>query len=1236
MGSESAREEFIEDRSIESSADDSFRHEDVVDELADLALRGPAPSNIALFAPWGTGKSGIAKLLRPKIEAAGQRFVYFDAFKHKDTPLRRSFLRTATAELRPKKVDEVDERLFGREVKQTLDGQAVRRLAKWIVFGVSGALVLTAIVSWVLACLKPGPFNEDFPELFTSTGGVMALVGALVGVALTTIASGLSITKTSTPVAEDDQFEHEFEKLLDGDKRVIVFIDELDRCSADDVVEALETMRVFLETKGCVFVVAVDQQSLEQALRRKARQETPIDETHPYFSSAGSYVDKIFQYQLTLPPLRSRDMTVYVRGLVADRSGLWEQLRDSDELADVIGALAPSHMTSPRRIKVLLNAFVLSYRLAEKRVTAREMSPLVGRRSALAKLVCLRTEFPLFAEELDKFPKLPSALLAQKRGDDPDGLQESSPLTWERAREFLEGNLPIAPLLIRPNLAASPTSPEGAEEAGTFKASETRISEQQLANLLGYLERVEKLPAITADLVFLHSAAGSGTKLEPQIADQLADAARDGSAGQAAEVLSELEEPERPEGIRHLIAILSAADPGSLDARNATHVLVAATTQVTPPTTLADDAAAEVVRQAGIRPLDHEDLAAAVELCTHCRATRGSALLQLIAMSDDLHQHADVRAALISSYSELPDPGAELATQAFVRSVVEEDENAIEVLSKLDEASQRTLVGKSGSPLKAWFEKSSKDFSANEEPDPQTPTPEAQLKQQLSNALDRLLSLSPAAAPQFFRAIFFIGRRGINDSVRDRLQEIAPITDGALRRSAISRAENRGLGDRLPWLTPLGADGIDANTGSRVSALVKQIWEEVIDSDGARDDTVDQVLTELARLAAGAEKAITNPADKAIAASLAEAVTDEAGSLRLQKAGELADALINLGLSDSTKTATALTDAAATALGHVEPGEAGRPALEAALGAILPRITNADTESLRALAQNAENAPREVVGLSRVRILVTTVAELTDRNEDDGVEIDVSLLLEQIEIDPAASVDVLVPWARELAPTGNQIWNVLEPYWGGEIPSELRQATAAGLKRLGGAHHQGVAEHAFEKVLAEGAPNPVNWEAINLRGLPPTWVVEELSAHTQSDSFDPANWRTVLEICKQLTAGVGSAQRQIGEKLLLPLAREGEEGFRLAVDHLGLVGKGNAGQDLIEAFGELASTPEQRSLLSQQLGEEGWATSALRKLGDWFRSDKEGKEPGEQAANARDSQAQKAVSEDPHEKPADE
>jgi KAP family P-loop domain len=133
-----------------------------------------------------------------------------------------------------------------------------------------------------------------------------------------------------------------------------VFVDELDRCSPMEVASTLETIKTFLEVERCVFIVAADHQVLEQALRKKARQQTPTDPTNPYYSAGSSYLDKIFQYQYQLPPLKPRRLTDFALELVRDRGGVWQRV---ENLPEAVSVLIPTHVTSPRRVKVLLNSF---------------------------------------------------------------------------------------------------------------------------------------------------------------------------------------------------------------------------------------------------------------------------------------------------------------------------------------------------------------------------------------------------------------------------------------------------------------------------------------------------------------------------------------------------------------------------------------------------------------------------------------------------------------------------------------------------------------------------------------------------------------------------------------------------------------------------------------------------------------------------------------------------------------
>ena len=1204
MSTKRVNAEYIEDRSIESASDDSFRHEDVVGELAELALRGPAPSNIALFAPWGTGKSGIAKLLKPRVEEAKQRFIYFDAFKHRETPLRRSFLRTAVKELDEDSLKEIDTKLYGERVTQTLNESDKRRLVWMIVGGALGALLLAGLVSLALSKLQPGPVNEDFPQLFASTSGVLALVGGLLGIALTSLINGYSVTKTRTPVAEDDEFEREFKDLVKGSKRVIVFVDELDRCSADDVVEALETMRIFLETGNCVFVVAIDQQSLEQALRRKARQETPIDESHPYFSSTGSYIDKIFQYQVALPPLRSRDMEGFIRDLVRGRPGLWQDLKERDELQDVTGALAPTHVTSPRRIKVLLNSFVMAYHLAVKRIDADEMSPLDNRASALAKLVCLRTEFPLFAEDLDRYPELPRAILAQARGESDHDLSRKAPETWLRAQSFREGKLPIVPLLFRPSAVRSADGAEGDERERA--RVEKSVNDQHLANLLGYLGRVDPLPQITQDLVYLHSAAGSGTNLEPLMADRVEEVARDGSAERVKDLL-ENQEQAAEEVIGLLTSILKAAQPGSLGANNATRVLLEAI-ELSPEIdgAPAEDAADEIIRQRGNRELEDRDLAAAIGLSVRCGTRRGATLMKLVGENEDLLSTPPARVRLIETYAALDPASRPLSVRSTIQSIRHEQIGALEAVASQPTETQMELMAQVRATLKKTFDDEVEEAErrAAEEAEEGVEQPEIDHRitvteswqGPLEAALDGFLEKASPAAIPLASATLLLNRRSLSDAVVSRLASLSLVEDDELRRLALVKAAGRNLADRVAWLLPLSGKDLDARSAKQLGEVAAATWRDIVEEGGDQGEAFENLLREVRRLAGESSQLDTQPLDDALKESLDKEAIDEPSSEGLSIAASLAKTFVDVGLADRTKTSTVLANALAGALSVVPAGDpAGRPNLAQALGRIRPQLRDADAEALASLFDHASEAPSDTVGLVRAETMVVVATIRRERNLEFKSDATQEALLTQIGVDPQAAVEAAAAWVFGGGLGSRQLWDILEPFWPDEIPGVLRKAAMESAQSLSGDEHQALAKLAFDHVLTNGTPHPANWQAIDLRGLSSGWVITEMVSRSKAEGFDESSWQAVLEICKQLTTGVAEAQRRIGEELLLPLAATSDDGYRLAVDHLGLVGKGKTGQSVIAAFSDLANTAARKQLLSRQLGEDDNLVKSLTK-----------------------------------------
>lgn len=111
-----------------------------------------------------------------------------------------------------------------------------------------------------------------------------------------------------------DEFKSDFGDLLDDStlehvSRVVVLVDDLDRCLPETVIETLETMRLFLSVPKMSFVIAADEDRVADALRgRYPSSGDAAAEEEP----AKLYLHKIVQTTLRLPSLSGFDTEAFL------------------------------------------------------------------------------------------------------------------------------------------------------------------------------------------------------------------------------------------------------------------------------------------------------------------------------------------------------------------------------------------------------------------------------------------------------------------------------------------------------------------------------------------------------------------------------------------------------------------------------------------------------------------------------------------------------------------------------------------------------------------------------------------------------------------------------------------------------------------------------------------------------------------------------------------------------------
>src|SRR5262249_51617723 len=199
-------------------------------------------------------------------------------------------------------------------------------------------------------------------------------------------------------------------------ERVILYIDDLDRCKPSDVVRVLQLVHMLLAFELFVVVVSVDARWVEEALIQSYKwlssnnAVTSDDETDRADNGATpqrrtprvtpqDYLEKIFQISFWLEPMTSARAASYLASLVrttprdtgavqAPGVSVSDSGRDGTppaigkiEIAgielDYMRALAAYVGPSPRRVKRLVNA----YRLIKARMTDAQLSTFLTDRA---------------------------------------------------------------------------------------------------------------------------------------------------------------------------------------------------------------------------------------------------------------------------------------------------------------------------------------------------------------------------------------------------------------------------------------------------------------------------------------------------------------------------------------------------------------------------------------------------------------------------------------------------------------------------------------------------------------------------------------------------------------------------------------------------------------------------------------------------------------------------------------
>lgn len=408
---------------------DNLRFESYVTTLADIVTsqRTKTPLTVGIFGSWGAGKTTILQMIEAVIRSSHPVYTLlrFDAWKFdkQDTLWRALLLRVLDAlekaiddskeaedqkEQDRKALSEVRDSLY-RDVEREDVGNVRIDLSKL------GAGLAEGAAQVVLSLVPGGKVLADLLEGLRSKKTESAVESFAAAVGRERIKVHID------QVQGLEQFQDRFKELIrryvigrgEGGGRMVVFVDDLDRCLPEKAIEVLEAIKLFLDVPGCVFILGLDHQIIARGIEAKYKDPSVVD--------GNLYIEKIIQLPFQIPPIEDTAMMSFVTSL-AER---WPN-GDDKECPKVF---AQGLQGNPRRIKRTINVFFLLWRLAESRKGEIEGLVLPVR---LAKIVVLQQEVGDLYDLLKGAPsyllKLEEYFATHREGTEEETEKEKIPL----------------------------------------------------------------------------------------------------------------------------------------------------------------------------------------------------------------------------------------------------------------------------------------------------------------------------------------------------------------------------------------------------------------------------------------------------------------------------------------------------------------------------------------------------------------------------------------------------------------------------------------------------------------------------------------------------------------------------------------------------------------------------------------------------------------------------------------
>ena len=355
------------------------------------------PISIGIHGDWGAGKSSILAMVEDELskQKDGIECIRFNGWKHQGFEDAKIALMSAiVSELVEKREPSAKSKVILKKLWKNINWLSVAKAAGGVAFSAATGIPPVGLLSNLMENLKGSVADkEKVSTAIESVGGYL---------------KEAKVFEDNSLAKEFTEFQKSFAELLEESKikKLVVLIDDLDRCLPKVTIETLEAVRLFMFSKSTAFVIAADEAMIEYAVYNHFPNFIDDEGIKTGFEYSKRYLEKLIQVPFRIPALGEIESEMYITllligsclkedstefgkllavaiekmkkpwenlGFTTEQlkeslgekySGVSNEISVSNQIADI---LAKNTQGNPRKIKRFINMLLLRDKIAEAR-----------------------------------------------------------------------------------------------------------------------------------------------------------------------------------------------------------------------------------------------------------------------------------------------------------------------------------------------------------------------------------------------------------------------------------------------------------------------------------------------------------------------------------------------------------------------------------------------------------------------------------------------------------------------------------------------------------------------------------------------------------------------------------------------------------------------------------------------------------------------------------------------------